>query len=201
MMINRGVYKGRRILKEENIELMEKCHIELPYQTFGNDAYGYGWMIHPNFFSKKLVGHGGSVLTHNTYVAYIPEEKIGVVVLSNVAGYSPSYMGFYALSLLMNEEPEKLPFLKYENNLKKLQGRYETYKGTMKYSVVKKGDYLFIEYKDKFSESSIPLFFEKEEGNMFIFSTISSGRRIKVEFKVDETGIWMLLERYRFKKV
>lgn len=201
MMANRGVYKNKRILEEKNIELMEKCHIELPYKTFGNDAYGYGWMIHPNFFNKKLVGHGGSVLTHNTYVAYIPEEKIGTIVLSNVAGYSPSYMGLYALSLLLDIDPGKLPFLKYENSLKKLQGRYETYKGTMKYDVVKKGDHLFVEHRDRFSEFSIPLFFEKEEDNTFVFSTISSGRKIKVEFKVDEAGTWMLMERYRFKKV
>jgi len=201
MMINRGVYKGKKILKEENIELMEKCHIRLPYHTFGNDSYGYGWMIHPNFLNRKLIGHGGSVLTHNTYAAYIPEEKIGTIVLSNVAGYSPSYIGMYALSLLLNGSPEKLPFLKYENILKKFEGKYETYKKTMTYYVNKKGDNLFVEYKDKFSEFSMPLFFEKEENNLFIFNTISSGRRINVEFGIDGDEIWMIVERYKFKKV
>jgi len=201
MMINRGIYKNKRILKEENVELMEKCHIKLPYQIFGNDFYGYGWMVYPNFFDKKLVGHGGSVLTHNTYVAYVPEEKIGVVVLSNVAGYSPSYIGMYALSLLLNEKTELLPFLRYEGLLEKLQGRYETYKGTMIYNVKRKGDYLFVEYKDKFSEFSIPLFFEKEGDNIFVFNAISSGRKIEVEFQIDEGDTWMIFERYRFKKV
>ncbi|MFQ6074122.1 MAG: serine hydrolase domain-containing protein, partial [Candidatus Bathyarchaeia archaeon] len=80
MHINRGEFEGTRIISNETLELMEKPHVSLPYQVFGGESYGYGWMITPEFHGYRLVGHGGSVLVYTAYVGYIPERKVGVAV-------------------------------------------------------------------------------------------------------------------------
>ena len=200
MMINRGKVGGKEILSEKNVEMMEKGYIRIPYEVFGGESYGYGWMIYPKFFGKKLVGHGGSVLTHNTFVGYIPSEKLGVVVLTNVGGYSPMYFGMYALALASGKNPNKLPFIEYENVLNRLQGIYQTYRGTMTHTVKRRGDFLFLEYKDRYIEEAIPLFFEEQRGNSYLFYTISRGRKMKVEFRVEKGKTWLIYERYKMLK-
>ncbi|HIP92580.1 MAG TPA: serine hydrolase [Thermotoga sp.] len=200
LMIDRGKFEGKEILSEKSVEKMEKEYVRIPYELFGGESYGYGWMIYPRFFGRKLIGHGGSVLTHNTFVGYVPSERLGVVVLTNVAGYSPMYFGMYALALIMGEDPNRLPFLEYEEILNKLQGIYQTYKGTMTYFVKRKGDFLFLEYKDKYLEEALPLFFERQKENSYLFYTLSRGRKIEVEFKIEKDKIWLIYERYKMMK-
>ena len=200
MQINRGEFERTRIVSSEMLELMEKTHVKLPYQVFGGESYGYGWMITPSFHDYRLVGHGGSVLVYTAYVGYIPEKKVGVAVLANASGYLLSHIGMYALSQLLGVDPEALPFIKNDKILGKLQGEYETYMGTMKASVKKKGDFLYIEIKDRLTEEIMPLIPEKLEEDRAIFYTISGGRRYTADFKVKESGIEMIYERYKLVK-
>jgi len=50
---------------------------EVSYST-----YGMGWFIH-GYRGRKLVHHGGFVDGFSSYVAYVPQERLGVVVLCN----------------------------------------------------------------------------------------------------------------------
>jgi len=200
MHINRGEFERTRIISSEMLELMEKTHINLPYQVFGGESYGYGWMITPNFHGYRLVGHGGSVLVYTAYVGYLPEKKVGVAVLANADGYLLSHIGMYALSQLLKVDPNTLPFIKSDKILGKLQGEYETYMGTMKASVKKKGDFLYIEIKDRYTEEVTPLIPEKLEEDRAIFYTISGGRKYTADFKIREDGIEMIYERYKLVK-
>jgi CubicO group peptidase (beta-lactamase class C family) len=200
MHINRGKFEGRKILSSEMLELMEKTHINLPYEVFGGESYGYGWMITPNFHGYKLVGHGGSVLVYTAYVGYIPEEKIGVAVLANTSGYLPSHIGIYALSQVLGVDPEKSPFIKSDRILGELEGEYETYMGTMKAHVKKKGDFLYVEIKDKYTEEIVPLIPEKLEEDKAVFYTISGGRKYTADFKIEEGRVELLYERYKLLK-
>lgn len=200
MHINRGKFEKTRIVNSEMLELMEKTHINLPYQVFGGESYGYGWMITPKFHGYRLVGHGGSVLVYTAYVGYIPEKKVGVAVLANTSGYLLSHVGMYALSQLLGVDPETSPFIKSDKILNKLQGEYETYMGTMKANVKKKGDFLYIEIKDKYTEEIIPLIPEKLEEDQARFYTLSGGRKYTADFKIKEDRIEMLYERYKLVK-
>jgi CubicO group peptidase (beta-lactamase class C family) len=200
MHINRGKFKGRKILSSEMLELMEKTHISLPYEVFGGESYGYGWMITPNFHGYRLVGHGGSVLVYTAYVGYIPEKKVGVAVLANASGFLLSHIGMYALSQLLRVDPKKSPFIKSDNMLSKLKGKYETYMGTMKANVKKKGDFLYIEIKDRYTEEVVPLIPEKLEEDRAVFYTISGGRKYTADFKIEDDRIELLYERYKLLK-
>jgi hypothetical protein len=72
--------------------------------------------------------------------------------------------------------------------------------GTMKASVKKKGDFLFIEIKDKHTEQIIPLIPEKLEEDRATFYTISGGRKYTADFEVKEDRIEMIYERYKLVK-
>lgn len=48
-------------------------------------AYGLGWFL-SDFKGRKLVEHGGAIDGMRAEVALIPEEKLGVVVLTNLNG-------------------------------------------------------------------------------------------------------------------
>jgi CubicO group peptidase (beta-lactamase class C family) len=201
MYLNRGEFEKTRIVRDEKtLSLMEEAHIKLPYQVFSGESYGYGWMITPNFQGYKLVAHGGSVLVYTAYLGYIPEKEVGVAILANASGYLLSHIGMYTLSQLLGADPEALPFIKSDKILSKLQGEYKTYMGTMKASVKKKGDFLFIEIKDKHTEQIMPLVPERLEEDRATFYTISGGRKYTADFEVKEDRIEMIYERYKLVK-
>ncbi len=48
-------------------------------------AYGLGWFLH-DYKGRKVVQHGGNIDGMSALVAMIPEEKLGVVILTNMNG-------------------------------------------------------------------------------------------------------------------
>jgi len=201
MYVERGTFNGKSIVSKESILEMETPRVKLPYEIFGGESYGYGWIIVPNFLGYKLVGHSGSVLVSTAYVGYIPDRKVGVAILANSSGYPLSHIGMYALAILLGRDPEELPFIKQDRILDKLTGRYETYKGTMKGNVIRKGDLLFLEIKGRYTETAIPFIPYKLEDEIAKFYTLQAGRRIEVEFRIKNEHVELVYERYKFRKV
>ncbi|RZN60648.1 MAG: serine hydrolase [Thermoproteota archaeon] len=189
MYINRG----EGILSRESIELMEKKHVDVPDKLFGDDGYGYGLMVTDNFLERKMVFHSGSVLVHTAFMGYVPEERIGVAVMCNSSGYPPSFIGMYALAVAMGEDPMKLRFIKEDEIMERLQGIYETYRGCYRICIRKRGGLLYLEHRDRYTESSFPLIPIEISEDHSRFYTLSYGRRINVEFSGEE----MIYERYR----
>ncbi len=201
MYHGRGTYRGTEIVSRESIEIMERKHIGLPAKLFGDEGYGYGLSITEKFHGRKLVYHSGSVLVYTAYLAYLPGEKLGVAVLANSSGYPLSFIGLYALTLALGKDPEKhLEPLKKEKILKKLEGIYKTYKDTLTLQVEKKGDFLYILYRDKYTEQLTPLIPEKLEEEYAKFYTLSYGRRVEVEFIQEKNKTILLYERYKLVK-
>jgi CubicO group peptidase (beta-lactamase class C family) len=200
MCLNRGRFDGKSIVGKKLFEAMEQPHMRLPYEYFGKEAYGYGWSITPNFYGHKLIDHSGSVGVYTAYVGYIPEKKVGVAVLGNPSKYSASNIGMFALAQLLGVDPETLPYVKQDRILEKLQGEYETYKGTMKINVKKKGDFLIAEMKDKYTEEATPLIPQKLEEDHATFYTFSEGTKLTTEFSVRNGKVEWIFERYKALK-
>ncbi|MEM3823975.1 MAG: serine hydrolase, partial [Candidatus Bathyarchaeia archaeon] len=201
MFLNRGTYDGNTLASPNSIEEMEKPRIKLPLQIFSGESYGYGLSITPNFYGNKLVGHGGSVLVYTAYMGYIPDKKVGIALMANGSGYPLSQIGLYGLALMLNENPENLPFIKIERVYDALTGLYETYKGTMKAQIVSKGGILQLEIKDRYTDMIIPLIPEDIEGTVKKFYALQSGGKLPVEFMVVGERVDLIYERYRLRKV
>jgi CubicO group peptidase (beta-lactamase class C family) len=78
-------------------------------------AYGMGWFLQ-DYRGRQLDQHGGNIDGMSAMVALVPEEKIGVVILTNANGSPvPTIVLYRALDALMgapmrdwNEEQKKL---------------------------------------------------------------------------------------------
>jgi CubicO group peptidase (beta-lactamase class C family) len=201
MFLGWGEYAEVRVLSRESVEAMQAARVSTPVESpFGDVGYGFGLGVVPDFFGRKLIGHSGNVGVATAYIGFVPEEDIGVALLANGEGYPMSNFGMYGLAMLMGENPEKLPFVSRERALKEIEGTYETYKSTMKAQVKKRGDFLMIEVKDKYTDATVPLIPSKLGKDLRTFYTLDNSNRLLVEFRVRKDETSMLYERYYMKK-
>ena len=201
LYLGRGEAHGVRLCSPGAITEMEKIRVSLPYQgAFGEVGYGYGLQIVPDFLGRTLVGHGGSVLVSTAYLGYVPEEGVGIALLANGSGYPLSQLGMYGLAILLGEDPDALPFVRQEAALAELTGAYETFKGTVKALVRRKGDLLSLEVSDKYTDLIVPLIPEFLDGEVSKFYALERGRRIPVEFHLTGDRIELIYERYLFRR-
>ena len=200
MYLNRGEFNGDSVIDAKFIELMEKGYVKSAYQLIGDEKYGYGWNIVPDFHGYKLVEHSGSVLVHTAYIGYIPYKKLGIALLANASGYPMSHIGKYVLTYMLGEDPDKLEFIKNYRILNKLQGIYKTYRDTFKLEIKRNGDFLFAIEKDRYMETMIPLVPVKLEDDYAEFFTIIRGVKHRVEFHIKTDKIELFYERYKLIK-
>ena len=93
--MNKGVFRGRRLVSESSINQMLEMKVKVPDELYGGGDlyYGYGLVVQPGFLGYTLVSHSGSVYVSTAYMGLLPELKKGVVVLANSSGYSLSSIG------------------------------------------------------------------------------------------------------------
>ena len=200
MYLKWGEYSGVHLLSQDSVETMETPQIVLPHQGFfGEESYGYGLSIIPDFLGNKLMNHGGSVRVSTAYIGFIPKQGVGIALLANGSGYLLSQLGMYGLTILLDKDPEGLPFVQMERALDELVGTYETYRGTMKAQVKRMDDFLTLEIRDRYNDFVL-LVPETIDGEIKTFYTLKTGMRLHVEFRVREMEIDLIYERYRLKR-
>ncbi len=82
--MNHGVSAdGKRLISGER--LMDTWKPEIP--TPNNTHYGLGWVIRPAYHGLQQIEYGGGNLGYTSFISFLPEANLGVVVLTNrVAG-------------------------------------------------------------------------------------------------------------------
>jgi hypothetical protein len=202
MFLRRGEIEGGQVLSPGSLAEMERPRVPVPYRgPFGTEAYGYGLWIIPDFLGRRVIGHGGSVLVYTAYMAYLPEEGIGIALLANGSGPRMAQLGLYGLALAVSADPEELPFVVHQRALEELAGVYEAYRGTMRVEVRPLGEMLGIVLRDRYTEQLIPLVPEDLSGAVKRFTTVQNGRNLPVEFTVKGNEVTLIYERYCFRKV
>lgn len=125
MQLGKGKFEGKQIVSEAAIREMHMpqtvIRLEGQYPLLYPDAhffnYGMGWFL-SDFRGKKLVEHGGAIDGMRALVAMIPEEKTGLVILTNMNGtILPQYLAYRIFDAYMGKEPkdwaaEALPRIK-----------------------------------------------------------------------------------------
>jgi hypothetical protein len=92
-LLNKGVYQGQRLLSDTVFrELVTPQTITgsgmdtiFPMSHF--TVYGLGLGMR-DYYGRKLVSHGGGIDGMLSTVAFMPEENLGVVVLTNTEGHN-----------------------------------------------------------------------------------------------------------------
>ena len=93
MNLGGGMYQGKKVLSAAAIKEMQTpqtvIRIEGQNERLYPEAhflnYGLGWFL-SDFRGRKLVEHGGAIDGMRAEVAMLPEEKLGVVILTNRHG-------------------------------------------------------------------------------------------------------------------
>jgi CubicO group peptidase (beta-lactamase class C family) len=198
MFIDRGEFEGKTVLGRDVLEKMETPHSKRQAKYYDGDSYGYGLVIHPNFYGHKVVGHGGSVDVFTSSMRYVRDLKSGVVLLSNGTGYSISLLAMCAVSQLTGHDPDELAEFHNDNLLKNLEGQYRSYKGTLYAEARKNGSFLMLSGED--IGKDIILVPQGEDGNLVRFYTLDEGDRMEVTFRFNEHGVELLYERYIYRR-
>lgn len=85
--INSGTYQNTELLSKKTCDLLHSPHsISGKFKEIfpeSDNLYGLGWFIE-NYQGQKLIHHGGNIDGMSSLVAFLPKEKLGVVILTNM---------------------------------------------------------------------------------------------------------------------
>ena len=93
LQLGRGSVNGKRIVSARMIDEMHTPHTIVPLDSAARamnphthlSAYGLGWFVQ-DYRDRLVVHHGGNVDGFTALVGMLPEEKVGVVILTNMNG-------------------------------------------------------------------------------------------------------------------
>ena len=93
LQLAQGEYQKQRLLSSGAAKEMQTSQTviraEPPFSLFYPEAhflnYGLGWFLH-DYKGRKVVEHGGAIDGMRAQVAMLPEEKLGLVILTNMDG-------------------------------------------------------------------------------------------------------------------
>jgi CubicO group peptidase (beta-lactamase class C family) len=93
LQLGGGVYQNQRLLSTAAIKEMHTPQTIIRLEGIQASlypeahflSYGLGWFL-SDYRGRKLVEHGGAIDGMRAEVAMIPEEKVGVVILTNLHG-------------------------------------------------------------------------------------------------------------------
>lgn len=92
LRIDQGVIDGRRLLSAESEAQMQRPQMvsggDLRFDEVGHTQYGLGLGI-GTYRGRKTVGHTGGIDGFVSAMSWMPRERIGVMVLTNLSGNNP----------------------------------------------------------------------------------------------------------------
>lgn len=79
LLLGGGAFEGKRLVSEKNFAELFTQQIQIAPKV----GYGLGWFVR-EWRGKKAIEHAGNIDGFNAVVMMIPEEKLGLVLLTNV---------------------------------------------------------------------------------------------------------------------
>ena len=197
-LIDGGAHAGGRLVSAEAMAAMQSLQFRQEDGYFGAQGYGYGLAVVSDFLGHKQVGHGGSIAVSTAHMAFVPERRIGVVMMGNSSGMRYGFIADSLLALLLGHDPEDgAPGEAIRERMSALAGSYATYRSIETLEVTERGGMLFLGG----GENARPLVPEDPTYETTSFHTLSRGLRSPVEFRVgDEGDVRLLLGRYVYHR-
>jgi CubicO group peptidase (beta-lactamase class C family) len=97
---NEALAQGGRLLSEDSLKQM---FTEYPEATYQGQHYGYGVVISRQKFGKLLYYHGGGVEGFSSSIQRYPNDRVSIVVLSNLSSFKPWEMGDHIAADLFHQ--------------------------------------------------------------------------------------------------
>ncbi len=216
---NKGKFQDKKFYTPQSFTNITTPHINFKVQE--NDvknnfkAYGLGWSIQDNY-GYKIMGHGGGYDGMISKSTFVPEKKIGIIILTNSLSWAPSALTNKTIDVLLGDKldgkdwstnwlvykenqekadvKKRLKNEKLRQKLSKHHQKLENYVGT--YHDKMYGN-VSVRIKDKalyFSMDNTPIFkaqLQHWNGNIFTFrfdTQVSSLPEGKLWFDTDKNN-------------
>ncbi len=108
MNLNGGEYGGKRVISAENLAVIHSPQVVIPggggVRGLLFNLYGMGWMLNA-YRGHRLIHHGGGIDGFVSHVALLPDDDIGMVILTNQPSGLPQLAVFDIADRLLGLEP------------------------------------------------------------------------------------------------
>lgn len=213
-LLNSGTFQNSQIIQPSSIEKLftishSPCDMlqELGANGMGSsgrEGYGYGWLVMENFFGHKVVVIPGGVFTSTATIILIPDLKLGIFECVNAGenvnqNIVPTII--MGISQLLGHDPEKsMSLFQVEGKKHFMCGKYETYQGIQKISIIRKGFTLFLIDPNG---NELPLSPKNmDPNNLDYYFECSPTGISELSFSIDwaSGNVDLLWNKYHFKK-
>lgn len=82
LQTNQGKFKDKQLISTENMKRMSRPMIFAGNKDNIDNYYGLGWAI-AEYSPYPIIWHNGATLGVYNFAAFIPQEKLGIVILTN----------------------------------------------------------------------------------------------------------------------
>lgn len=100
--LNDGMLDGKRALDPRAFALLSSPHAKYPDSA---ESYGYGLTIR-DFRGLHVVEHGGSRMGYGSFIRMAPEQRVGIIVLTNRTGANLPATQDMASELMLPLQPK-----------------------------------------------------------------------------------------------
>lgn len=113
LQLGQGEFDGKRIVGDQVYDVLWTLHTSLPvtrsmrevYPSTHFRGYGLGWALQ-DYKGRKVVNHGGAYDGMFSRVALVPEERLGLVVLTNSNTSLPAALMYQVLDAYLDSSSE-----------------------------------------------------------------------------------------------
>jgi len=201
--VNAGSFGDAQVLSPESVERMTQSHATRDDYLDGRSReYGYG-LASTEFLDDALVSHSGMMGTTTAWLGYLEDAGLGVVVACNTAPPKrPSVVGKGILALVRGADPsETVASYALDRKAEPLVGEYASHREVRTATVERSGAGLKITADDPGWSAEYRVFPENLDPDDHRYYTVTdSGKRIPVEFLVEDDDVSLLVQRWRLHK-
>ncbi len=113
LQLNGGVFEGRRLISVQNMAEMHMPQMAMRPEEWGRTynpetrqmTYGLGWTLH-DYRGRHLISHGGAIDGFRANITMLPDENVGIVVLSNLGQENmPEALRFELIDIWLHLPP------------------------------------------------------------------------------------------------
>ena len=140
VQMNAGMLDGKQIFPAAVIAETQRKHVDVPggRGDMPQTGYGLGWSLN-TFNGEEIVSHGGGFSEFRALVAFAPQHKIGVAVLTNnakIGGGAPDFITQYVFDRALNKPGHEQ---KYADMFSKLDGMLQQRRSQIAQDAARRG--------------------------------------------------------------